>query len=334
MRRLWHPVAEVDDVQEGPVGVTLLGEKIVLAHLDGEIVALQDLCRHFGAALSLGWTTEVDGAECIQCPYHGWTYDSSGQCVHIPQLAEGRGIPRDAQVPAYRVTTAHDLIWVCLENEALFGIPDFPELTDDEFRAGPVRGYDPDRGGVYGIWKTSAPRLIAGTLDMTHFPWVHEGILGERDDPIPPEYEVWFEDDYLMCRYTVDQPETDVGWGETTYTNYVTPNSIRLVKTEPNGKTLIIWFAVHPVDDDETIRYSRVARNYDLTAKADREQEEFQDVIEGQDLPIVESQRPELLPPLSERLTLPLRPADEPLIAYQRWLEELGMLSETGEFTV
>ena len=40
---------------------------------------------------------------------------------------------------------------------------------------------------------------------------------------------------------------------------------------------------------------------------------------------MVESQRPWLLPPLSSRLSLYVRPADLPLIAYQRWLEELGI---------
>jgi vanillate O-demethylase monooxygenase subunit len=40
---------------------------------------------------------------------------------------------------------------------------------------------------------------------------------------------------------------------------------------------------------------------------------------------VVESQRPWLLPPLSSRMMLYIRPADLPLVAYQRWLEELGI---------
>lgn len=39
----------------------------------------------------------------------------------------------------------------------------------------------------------------------------------------------------------------------------------------------------------------------------------------------MESQRPWLLPPPASRLMLCVRPADLPLIAFQRWLEELGI---------
>ncbi len=48
-------------------------------------------------------------------------------------------------------------------------------------------------------------------------------------------------------------------------------------------------------------------------------------MVRAQDKPIVESQRPWLLPPFWTRIELPLRPADLPLIEYQRWLEELGI---------
>lgn len=40
---------------------------------------------------------------------------------------------------------------------------------------------------------------------------------------------------------------------------------------------------------------------------------------------MIESQRPWLLPPLSARMSLYVRPADLPLIEFQRWLEELEL---------
>ena len=39
----------------------------------------------------------------------------------------------------------------------------------------------------------------------------------------------------------------------------------------------------------------------------------------------VDQQRPWLLPPLSSRLMLYVRPADLPLIRFQKWMEELGI---------
>ena len=63
----------------------------MLVRLDGEVRAFRDLCVHQGTALSLGWVE--DG--CLVCPYHGWTYDTDGQCGRIP-ASHGTNIPAKA----------------------------------------------------------------------------------------------------------------------------------------------------------------------------------------------------------------------------------------------
>ena len=63
----------------------------------------------------------------------------------------------------------------------------------------------------------------------------------------------------------------------------------------------------------------------DLT---DEQVRQFQDVIIKQDIPIVESQRPELLP-LDLQAELHLR-SDRTAIAYRRWLRELGVTIGTA----
>jgi phenylpropionate dioxygenase-like ring-hydroxylating dioxygenase large terminal subunit len=54
----------------------------------------------------------------------------------------------------------------------------------------------------------------------------------------------------------------------------------------------------------------------------------FQDEVTGQDVPIVESQRPELLP-LDLQAELHLR-SDRTAIAYRQWLRELGLTFGTS----
>jgi vanillate O-demethylase monooxygenase subunit len=44
LRHYWHPAARSHDVQEKPVGRTLLDEEIVLFRADGRVAALHDLC--------------------------------------------------------------------------------------------------------------------------------------------------------------------------------------------------------------------------------------------------------------------------------------------------
>lgn len=332
MRQFWHPVLPIDELPDDrPMGVELLGEGVVLARLGGEVVAMQDLCRHFQAQLSLGEIVERDGAQCLMCAYHGWAYDESGQCVDIPQISEGRSIPEQARVPRYHATERHGLIWVCMDDVPRFDIPEFPELEDPDFHANALRAYEP--------WEASAPRVVMGALDDTHFPWVHPGTLGDRSNTTPPDHEVWREGRYLVSQYSVAQPRNhstaEVGDGsngsgeaateEVTYVNYVgMPNTIRLVKSNSAGR-YIIWLAAMPNRYDSTTTFWRVARNYDRDPANDPGYEAFEDKVRGQDKPIVESQRPWLLPPFWTKLELPLRPADLPLIEFQRWLEELNV---------
>ena len=56
---------------------------------------------------------------------------------------------------------------------------------------------------------------------------------------------------------------------------------------------------------------------------SDEQLRRYQDVVSAQDVPIVESQRPELLP-LDLQAELHLR-SDRTAIAYRRWLTKIGL---------
>ncbi|MBU2409576.1 MAG: Rieske 2Fe-2S domain-containing protein, partial [Gammaproteobacteria bacterium] len=89
-RKFWHAVMPLTQLQHGPKPFTLLSERIVLfLDADGQPAALRDRCCHRTARLSKGWCVDDTGKACtqgaIQCGYHGWTYDRSGQVVRIPQ---------------------------------------------------------------------------------------------------------------------------------------------------------------------------------------------------------------------------------------------------------
>ena len=45
---------------------------------------------------------------CIQCPYHGWQYDSSGNCTRMPSTAFCKGI----SVSSLPVREADGFAWV------------------------------------------------------------------------------------------------------------------------------------------------------------------------------------------------------------------------------
>ncbi len=93
----WHPLCMSEDVVEQPRSFTLLDEQVVAFRDDKGIAAFKDLCIHRGTALSLG--SVADGR--LTCAYHGWEYDRSGACVHIPSLPKGSSIPRKARAIVY-----------------------------------------------------------------------------------------------------------------------------------------------------------------------------------------------------------------------------------------
>ncbi|PWR25400.1 aromatic-ring-hydroxylating dioxygenase subunit alpha [Zavarzinia aquatilis] len=329
MAPFWHPVFLAGDLGHTPVSVTLLGRRLVLVRLDGELAAFPDTCRHFQAQLSLGRVVRVNGRAALQCGYHGWSFGKDGGCVLIPQLPEGRAIPKGAGIASHLVSERHGIIWVCLAAEAMFPIPDFPEMDDPAFRKVRLLEGQPMR--------TSATRMIMGTLDDTHFPWVHEGILGSRDRPEPPSHRAWRERNELIVQYEVEQPaglmtadmsqsgsnrETQV---RLTYTDHVgMPNVIRLVKDMPAGR-YVVWLATCPVDYNITSNFWVSARNYDLDPAQDDVYRNMSAHVREQDRSVIESQRPWLLPPFWTQIELPLGPGDLPLIEYQKWIEELGV---------
>lgn len=68
LRDQWYPVLASWEVSANPVGITRLGENIVVWRDEaGQLYALEDRCPHRGARLSLGWNL----GDRVACWYHG-----------------------------------------------------------------------------------------------------------------------------------------------------------------------------------------------------------------------------------------------------------------------
>ena len=126
LRRFWYPVLRTDDLADGPKPFTLLGEDIVIwSGPDGAPAVAVDRCCHRSAKLSRGWVEDGN----IVCGYHGWTYDSAGTCVDVPQQkksARGTGFA----IQTYKAATRYGYVWVCLDAEPLGDIPEIEEAEE------------------------------------------------------------------------------------------------------------------------------------------------------------------------------------------------------------
>jgi phenylpropionate dioxygenase-like ring-hydroxylating dioxygenase large terminal subunit len=312
----WHPIAKSAEVPEASIRpARLLEEDLVVWRLHGEPKVWQDLCVHRGTRLTLG---HLEG-NLLECAYHGWTYNGLGECVRIPAHPDQKP-PAKARVKTYRCMERYGLIWACL-GEPSRDVPAFEEWEDSSFRklaCGPYR------------YRASGTRAVENFLDVAHLPFVHGGILGERAHPEIQDFEVQLTDEGIVAKNVrIWQPDPDgTGVGkDVSYTfKVMRPMSMYLSKDTKDGR-FSIYATVCPTSEFESIAWFWIAMNYGHEVP-DREIIALQDRITGQDIPVVESQRPERLP-LDLQAELHLR-SDRIAVAYRKWLGQLGLTFGTA----
>jgi phenylpropionate dioxygenase-like ring-hydroxylating dioxygenase large terminal subunit len=103
----------------------MLGEPILIGRDDcGAPFALRDLCPHRGMPLSAG---HFDGRE-IECCYHGWRFNTCGQCTLIPSLVPGqRFAPGHIHTRLYPAREVQGNIWVFFGKDPA-AAPEIPVL--------------------------------------------------------------------------------------------------------------------------------------------------------------------------------------------------------------
>ena len=311
----WFAIGWSREVAPGAiVSRQALGRDLVLwRSSQGELHCWLDLCIHRGAKLSLGILQNHGSGECLVCPYHGWRYGQSGQCVAIP-AHPGMTPPAKAKAQTFAVRERYGVIWICF-GEAPGDLPEFPIGEDAEFRillAGPYR------------FRALGPRLIENLLDVAHLGIVHAGLLGDPERSEIEDYEVGMGLHGPEAKeIRIWQPNPD-GTGSGALVSYhyevqgpLTAHFVKLHVAQRFG----ILAQVLPVDSEFSEMRMVMALNYGHEIP-DADLIAFQDHVAGQDRAIVESQRPELLP-LDLQSELHLR-SDRMAIAYRKWLREIG----------
>jgi len=76
------------------------------------------VCPHRGAPLSQGWVSEVQGHDCVVCPYHGWAFDEEGVLRDVPAAEKAEAWPRKQLVDSYAVQekVCHECPWHAVDS--------------------------------------------------------------------------------------------------------------------------------------------------------------------------------------------------------------------------
>lgn len=127
----WMPVALSSAIEPGTsAGAVVDGAEIVVWRDNkGTAHVWEDRCPHRGMRLSFGFVR----GDHIACLYHGWQYDTAGQCQYIPAHPDLE-VPGTIKVPIYAAEERNGIIWTCLSEGA-----DSNALADVAGSATPVR---------------------------------------------------------------------------------------------------------------------------------------------------------------------------------------------------
>ncbi len=112
VRRYWIPAllsSEIPEPDCPPVRLKLLGERLI-AFRDsaGRVGVMDEFCAHRG--VSLWFARNEEGG--LRCPYHGWKYDTSGQCIEVPSEPVESGFCNKIKLTAYACAELGDAIWI------------------------------------------------------------------------------------------------------------------------------------------------------------------------------------------------------------------------------
>jgi phenylpropionate dioxygenase-like ring-hydroxylating dioxygenase large terminal subunit len=179
----WYVAAQSKAVtNDKPSKIRMLGHDFALwRDSAGKVHCVANTCTHRSGSLGNG---KLNG-DCIECPYHGWTFDAEGRCVRIPSLGKDARIPERTRIDAYPVEEKYGLIHVFLgdlpeeERPPVFHLPeaDNPEWYPQVF------GFE---------WKVDYKRSVENTLDPAHNEFVHDthGFAGRNDDYRVADYKL------------------------------------------------------------------------------------------------------------------------------------------------
>ena len=262
LRRYWQPAALSDELSGSRpvVPVTLLGERLVLFRdTEGALGLIGRHCPHRGADLCYG-RLEDNG---LRCPFHGWHFDRSGQCVEQPGEPEGSRMHEQIQTVSYPVQERNGIIF------AYMGPGDPPEFPNfDCFRAPESHVF-----AFKGLWECNWLQAMEVGIDPAHASFLHRFL---QDEDPEDGYGKQFRDkaantDIPMTKLLRDYPRPEIRVEETAYglkltalrhmedgrthvrvTNQIFPETICIPMSRE--MTITQWHV--PVDDENCYWFS------------------------------------------------------------------------------
>ena len=125
--------------------------------------------------------------DCIQCPFHGFEYDTSGTCKLVPANGAGSEPPKALHIRSYPVQEEHGFvyIWWGEPQPELPPVPWFESISEEMVYT-----------TLKDHWANHYARAIENQLDVVHLPFIHYNTIGRGNrtlvnGPIAKEESHW-----------------------------------------------------------------------------------------------------------------------------------------------
>jgi phthalate 4,5-dioxygenase oxygenase subunit len=172
-RRFWLPALLSEELVEAggePVRLQLLSERMLaFRDSEGKLGLIDEFCAHRGVSLWFGRNEEGG----IRCPYHGWKYDVSGQCIDVPSEPAASGYCNKIKLKSYPLVEQGGVIWVYMGPK-----DEQPPLPAFEFSTVPQsQSFTTKR-----LQECNWLQALEGGVDSSHVSFLHSGSL--NTDPL------------------------------------------------------------------------------------------------------------------------------------------------------
>jgi len=174
----WYPVTPVSYLElDHPTPITILGKKLVIWRDKEKWVAMDDVCPHKLAQLSLG---KIDEQGNLMCRHHGWSFDGTGKCANIPMLSDAKALEtachsERSQVNTYPTQILQGLLWVWLDDSSNA----FSDCTTKQPALMPENIFDIDAAEWFMAEVPVGYTIsVESSFDPSHAQFLHEGIGG------------------------------------------------------------------------------------------------------------------------------------------------------------
>jgi len=248
MREYWMPALYSWELEPdgAPERIRILGEDLIAwRNTDGSLGVMQNACPHRGASMFFG-RNEENGLRCV---YHGWKFDTTGECVDMPNEPAESNFKHKIKATAYAAAEQGEVVFLYMGTRQATppGLPQFEWATvpaEQRFHH------------FKGMYLANWAQAMEGEVDTSHVYFLHGRLRGE--DPAKfgtyhpdksPRLEILETDTGILYGARREQGDGSIYWRTT---QMVFPSYAFFPGQEDGTGNLHMYT---PVDDEHTLHW-------------------------------------------------------------------------------